>query len=136
MNRKKNPIRVRDVMKPEVDVVDGMLTVAEALNQMKYPETSTLIVDKRDEHDEYGVVMFRDVARQVLAHGRSPDRVNVYEIMSKPAIGVDPDMDVRYTARLFDQFGLSRAPVIDGGKVIGLVSYSDIVLKGLLAPND
>lgn len=132
MNRQRKIVRVRDVMKTEVDVVDGMLTVSAALQSMKYPNTSTLVVDKRDEDDEYGVVMFRDVARQVLAHDRSPDRVNVYEIMSKPAIHVDPDMDVRYCARLFDRFGLSRAPVLDNGRIIGLVSYSDIVLKGLL----
>lgn len=136
MNRQKKIVRVRHVMKTEVDVVDGMLTVSAALESMKYPNTSTLIVDKRDEDDEYGVVMFRDIARQVLAHDRSPDRVNVYEIMSKPAIHVDPDMDIRYCARLFDRFGLSRAPVLDKSRVVGLVSYSDIVLNGFLRKSD
>ena len=133
MNRQKNIVRVRDVMKTDVDVVDGMLTVAEALKSMKHPETRTLIVDMRDEDDEYGVVMFRDLAREVLAHDLSPDRVNVYEIMSKPVIHVDPEMDVRYCTRLFDQFGLSRAPVLENRHIIGLVSYTDIVLKGMLA---
>ncbi|NIM69847.1 MAG: CBS domain-containing protein [Xanthomonadales bacterium] len=124
--------RVRQVMKTEVDVVDGMLTVADALKQMKYPETRTLIVDKRDDDDEYGVVMFRDLARQVLGRDLSPDRVNIYEIMSKPVLAVDPDMDIRYCTRLFDRFGLSRAPVLENGRIVGLVSYTDIVLKGLL----
>ena len=132
MNKQKNVIRVRHVMKKEVDVVDGMLTVSEALKSMKYHETRTLIVDKRDENDEYGVVMFRDLAREVLARDLSPNRVNVYEIMSKPVIHVDPEMDVRYCARLFDRFGVSRAPVLQDGKIIGLVSYTDIVMKGLL----
>lgn len=132
MSKQKKIIRVRHVMKSEVDVVDGMLTVAEALRIMKYPDTRTLIVDKRDDDDEYGVVMFRDLAREVLARDLSPERVNVYEIMSKPVIHVDPEMDVRYCARLFDRFGLSRAPVLEHGKIIGLVSYTDIVLKGLL----
>jgi len=136
MNRQKKIVRVRHVMKTEVDVVDGMQTVSAALQSMKYPNTSTLIVDKRDKDDEYGVVMFRDIARQVLAHDRSPDRVNVYEIMSKPAIHVDPDMDIRYCARLFDRFGLSRAPVLENGRVVGLVSYSDIVLNGFLRKSD
>lgn len=136
MNNHKKIIRVRHVMKSEVDVVDGMLTVAEALKAMKYPDTRTLIVDKREPDDEYGVVMFRDLAREVLARDLSPDRVNVYEIMSKPVIHVDPEMDVRYCARLFDRFGLSRAPVLKDGNIIGLVSYTDIVLKGLLGPLD
>ncbi len=132
MKKLENIIRVRDVMKSEVDVVDGMLTVAEALQSMKYPDTRTLIVDKRHEDDEYGVVMFRDMAKKVLARDYSPSRVNIYEIMSKPVISVHPDMDIRYCTRLFDRFGLSRAPVLEDHKIIGLVSYTDIVLKGLM----
>ena len=51
--------------------------------------------------------------------------------MSKPVISVHPDMDIRYTARLFGQFGLAVAPVIDNGEVVGTVTYTDIVLEGL-----
>ncbi len=131
MKKLEKVIRVRDVMKSEVDVVDGMLTVTEALKSMKYPDTRTLIVGKRHADDEYGVVMFRDMAKKVLARGHSPNRVNIYEIMSKPVVSVHPDMDIRYCTRLFDRFGLSRAPVLENQEVIGLVSYTDIVLKGL-----
>jgi predicted transcriptional regulator len=136
MKKLENVIRVRDVMKSEVDVVDGMLTVSEALKSMKYPNTRTLIVDKRHVDDEYGVVMFRDMAKKVLSRDQSPNRVNIYEIMSKPVISVDPEMDIRYCSRLFDRFGLSRAPVLEDNKIIGLVSYTDIVLKGLFLEMD
>ena len=136
MKKLDNVIRVRDVMKSEVDVVEGMMTVTEALNSMKYPDTRTLIVDKRHEDDEYGVVMFRDMAKKVLARDHSPNRVNIYEIMSKPVISVHPDMDIRYCTRLFDRFGLSRAPVLENHKIIGLVSYTDIVLNGLIMEMD
>lgn len=132
MKQLENIIRVGDVMKKDFDIVDGMMTVTEALKSMKYPDTRTLIVDKRHEDDEYGVVMFRDMAKKVLARDQSPDRVNIYEIMSKPVISVHPDMDIRYCTRLFDRFGLSRAPVLEHQKIIGLVSYTDIVLKGLI----
>jgi signal-transduction protein with cAMP-binding, CBS, and nucleotidyltransferase domain len=91
-----------------------------------------LIVDKRNEDDEYGVVMFRDIAKRVLAPDLSPERINIYEIMAKPVMGVDPQMDVRYCIKLFDRFGLSRAPVLENGKIIGLVSYTDIVLKSVM----
>lgn len=123
-------IRVRDVMKTELDIVDGMVTVTEALKSMKFPDTRTLIVDKRHDDDEYGVVNFRDMAKKVLARDYSPNRVNIYEIMSKPVISVHPDMDIRYCTRLLDRFGLSRAPVLENQKIVGLVSYTDIVLKG------
>jgi predicted transcriptional regulator len=136
MKQLENVIRVRDVMKSEVDVVDGMMTVTEALKSMKYPDTRTLIVDKRHDDDEYGVVMFRDMAKKVLARDHSPNRVNIYEIMSKPVISVHPEMDIRYCTRLFDRFGLSRAPVLENNKIIGLVSYTDIVLNGLILEMD
>lgn len=136
MKRLEKVVRVRDVMKSEVDIVDGMLTVTEALKSMKYPDTRTIVVDKRHADDEYGVVMFRDMAKRVLSRDQSPNRVNIYEIMSKPVVSVHPDMDIRYCVRLLDRFGLSRAPVIENLKIIGLVSYTDIVLKGLIQEMD
>jgi len=131
LNSEREIIRVRDVMKTKFDRVDGRVTVSAALQQMKHVETKSLIVEKRDEDDEYGMVLISDIAKLVLAKDRSPDRVNVYEIMTKPLLPVDPDMDIRYCARYFDRFGLSRAPVIESRKVVGIISYTDMVLKGL-----
>jgi len=124
-------MRVRDVMKHNFDMIDGKMTVRDALNTMKHVETKCLIVDKRNEDDEYSMVLISDIAKQVLAKDRSPERVNIYEIMTKPVISVDPDMDIRYCARMFERFGLSRAPVVENGKVIGIVSFTDMVLKGV-----
>jgi CBS domain-containing protein len=127
-------VRVRNVMKPHFDLVDGMATVAEALDTMRHVDTKTLIVKKRHRDDEYGMVLISDIARQVLAKDRAPERVNIYEIMAKPVLTVNPDMDIRYCARLFARFDLSRAPVVEGGEVAGIVSITDLVIKGLL-PN-
>jgi CBS domain-containing protein len=129
-------IRVRDVMKTGYDLVDGMTTVKDALSKMRHVETKCLIVDKRHADDEYGIVLISDIAKYVLAKDRAPERVNVYEVMSKPVIAVDPDMDIRYCARLFEKFGLSRAPVIDGGKLMGVVSFTDMVLHGMVGSSD
>jgi len=123
-------VRVSEVMKSHFDTIDGKLTVADALKTMKHVETKTLIVDKRHDDDEYGMVLLSDIAKHVLAVDRSPERVNVYEIMSKPVITVRPDMDIRYCARLFDRLGLSRAPVLDQGEVVGIVSFTDMILRG------
>ena len=131
MSEARKVIRVRDVMKVGVDMVDGLTTVADALRMMKHVDTNTLIVNKRDDDDEYGIVLLSDIAREVIAKDRAPERVNVYEIMAKPVVSVEPGLDIRYCARLFDKFGLARAPVIENGKVIGIVSYTDMVLKGL-----
>ncbi len=132
MSSERKIIRVRDVMKLEFDVIDGRVTVMEALRTMRHVETKSLIVDKRHDDDEFGMVLLSDIAREVLAKDRSPERVNVYEIMSKPLLPVDPDMDIRYCARYFEKFNLSRAPVVEDRKVIGIISYTDMVLKGLV----
>lgn len=124
-------VRVREVMKQQFDTVDGMATVAEALRTMKHIETKCLIVKKRHPDDEYGMLLISDIARNVLGKDRSPERVNVYEVMAKPVITVDPEMDIRYCARLFERFNITRAPVINGGNVIGVVSLTDLVLKGM-----
>jgi predicted transcriptional regulator len=118
-------------MRTHVAVVDGRITVLEALRVMKKEKMTCLIVRKRSESDEYGMLLFSDVAKQVIAKDRAPERVNVYEIMAKPVISVRPDMDIRYCARLFGNFGISHAPVIDAGEVVGVVSYYLLVLEGL-----
>ncbi|MGA8202957.1 MAG: CBS domain-containing protein [Woeseiaceae bacterium] len=122
---------VRKVMRTDVTHVDGKITVLEALRIMKRDQVTCLIVNKRFESDEWGMLLFSDVAKQVIAKDRAPERVNVFEIMAKPVISVRPDMDIRYCARLFDRFGISHAPVIENDKVVGMVSYYLLVLEGL-----
>ena len=124
-------VRVKDVMKTQFDLIHGIETVADALRQAKHLETECLLVDRRNDDDEYGIVLLADIAKKVLGAEKAADRVNVYEIMSKPVISVDPDMDIRYCARLFERFGLTLAPVVKNRTVSGVVSYRDIVLRGL-----
>ena len=129
----KKVVRVREVMKTRFDMVDGLATVSEALAEMRHVENKSLIVDKRHEDDEFGILLISDIARSVLAQDRAPERVNVYEVMSKPVITVDAEMDIRYCARLFENFNLSRAPVVVDQKVVGNVSFTDMVLKGMMS---
>jgi len=124
-------IRVRDVMKTDFATIDGIATVGDALRKMKALKTSVLVVNKRHEDDEYGMINSGDIARHVLAKDRAPDRVNVYEVMSKPVISVHPDMDIRYCSRLFADYNLVSAPVIENNKIIGVVSPNSLVLDGM-----
>ncbi|CAH8200479.1 MULTISPECIES: CBS domain-containing protein [Vibrio] len=126
-----NKIRVRDVMANTYVIVDGLTTVHEGIHLAKQSQVKALIVDKRHEDDEYGIVLMNDIAKKVLAQNRATQRVNIYEIMTKPALSVSPDMNVKYCARLFERFGISRAPVIENGKVVGMVSYNNIVINGM-----
>jgi signal-transduction protein with cAMP-binding, CBS, and nucleotidyltransferase domain len=131
-DKQQRPIvRIRDVMKKEFDMIDGLDTIENALKKMKHINNKCLVVNKRHDDDEYGILLISDIGRKVLALDKAPDRINVYEIMAKPVISVDSAMDVKYCARLFDRFDISRAPVMENGNVVGIVSLTDLVLKGL-----
>lgn len=128
---KNKVIMAREVMHKNYLEIDGKATVKEALRIMRNNKYNLLVIKKRDEHDAIGLVVLSDIVKKVLAKDKAPERVNAYEIMSKPVISVDPDLDVRYCARLFSRFGLSNAPVIENGQVIGIVSYNELVYEGL-----
>jgi predicted transcriptional regulator len=118
-------------MRTDVTEVDGQLDVLSAMKIMKKVGATSLVVKRRDENDEYGLLLFSNVAKKVIAKNRAPERVNVYEIMAKPVLTVRPDMDIRYCARLFENFGISHAPVVENDKIVGIVSYYLLVLHGL-----
>jgi predicted transcriptional regulator len=111
--------------------MDGMQTIREAIDAMKSERCNVIIVNKRDAHDAYGILVLSDIAKQVIAKDRSPERVNIYEIMSKPIVSVPPQMDIRYCARLFESFGLSYTPVIEQEQILGIIGYKELVLHKL-----
>ena len=126
-------ICVKDVMKTDYGTIDGGATIKEALIEMNRLKTTALIVNKRSEDDEYGLLLVSDIAEQVLAKDRAPSRVNVYEIMTKPAISVGPDMDIRYCSRLMSSLKLTRILVVKDNALLGRVSPRALVLDGLAA---
>ncbi len=131
MNEKKPAIRVRQVMQSNFTTIGGMTTVADALEKLAIENDSALLVDKRHDDDEYGLLLISDIARHVLAKDKNPERVNVYEIMAKPVLSVHPEMDIKYCARLLQRFDLTRAPVLENQIAVGLVSFENLVLRGL-----
>jgi predicted transcriptional regulator len=124
--------QVRDCMRKEITEVDGTLDVLSALKVMKKVGATSLIVKRRDDRDEYGLLLFSDIAKKVIAKDRAPERVSVYEVMAKPVLSVRPDMEIRYCARLFENFGISHAPVVENGKIVGIVSFYLLVLHSIL----
>jgi len=125
-------IRARDVMHKQLVFIDGMATAREAAAKMRSEKVSSLLVKKRHDDDAWGIVVVQDFIKGVIIPGRSPDEVNVYEIMTKPIITVPADMAIRYVARLIDRAGIRRAPVEDGGELIGMISLSSLILDNEL----
>jgi len=122
-------LRVSDVMSGELHTIDGLATVAEAMATMKRLRISSLVVNRGHDDDELGMLTVTDLARDVVTQDRAPERVNVYEVMSKPALTVQSSMLARYAVRLLVQFGVSRTLVVDEqGEPLGLVTVRDLVL--------
>ncbi|MGI0485155.1 CBS domain-containing protein [Pantanalinema rosaneae CENA516] len=120
--------KASDIMTEDVATVRGSATVAEAVRLMKLKGLHSLIVDRRSDDDAYGIVTDTDIASKVVAYGKDPKQVRVYEVMTKPCVVINPDLAVEYVARLFAQTGIDRAPVIQGD-LVGIISVTDILLK-------
>ena len=123
------PLRVGDIMSADVHSVDGLATVGEAMAVMRRHGISSLVVNRRDADDEFGLLVVSDIAAQVVAAGRAPERVHVYEVMSKPVPTLPSDMLARYATRLLVRLGLSRAIVVDQDRnLLGMATLRDLVL--------
>lgn len=129
MSKEKSAIRVRDVMTTSLRTISATATVKDAIQDFEASHVSSLVVPRRDDADELGLVTVRDIATKVIAEGQSVDRVYVYEIMRKPVLTVDAAMNVKYAVRLLTRFGLSRAIVVDESREpLGIVTLRDMVL--------
>ncbi len=122
-------IPVRDVMSADIKAIDGLASVKDAVQLMRKSKISSVIVERRHEHDEYGLVTVKDIAEKVLVADLSPERVSAYEIMRKPVFSIDAKMDIRYAVRLLSRFGITRSLVLDEGKAVGIVTLRDIVMR-------
>lgn len=121
-------VRARDVMLKQVPTIDGMATAREAAAMMKEHQVSSLLVDKRNDDDAWGLVSIQDLITEVLVPAKDATMVNVYEIMTKPIFSVAADMDIRYVARLLHRVNMRRAPVEDNGELVGMVTLTSLVL--------
>ena len=119
---------VADIMTTEVVTVRNAARVTEAIALMQQRAVTALIVEKIYESDAYGIVTAGDIVGKVIAFGRDPFQLRVYEIMTKPCIVLNPNLGVEHAARLLSQNHLHSAPVIQG-KLLGILSITDILQR-------
>ena len=132
MDTKRSFQSAKDVMTKNIVFVDGMATAKEAVEIMRQKNVEALIVKKRHEQDAYGIVIVHDFIKGVIIAEKTSEEVNIFEIMTKPAISVPADMDIRYVARLLYRAGIRRAPVEECGELIGMISLSSLILDNEL----
>lgn len=127
-----NAARVEDYMSKTLHLIDRDATVHEAISLLKQHDVNALIVDRRDDDDEIGLVTVSDVAREVMGKHKPPDRTYVFEIMTKPIVALPARMKVIYATRLLADLDLSQAVVTnDSRDPIGIVNRRDLVFACL-----
>lgn len=122
-------VRVADAMQTSLQIVDGLSSVADAISEMQRLRVSSLIIERRNGDDEFGIVTVQDIAAKVLAHNRPAARTSVYEVMTKPALTLPAGMSAKYAIRLLARLDQSRALVTRDDELIGLVTLRDLVVR-------
>jgi len=129
-------IPVRDVMTKQAELVDGLASIREAVKIMNEKKVNTLVVDRRDNKDDFGLITVNEIATHIIEPNRSLDRSAVYEYMVKPALTVGADKNIRYAIRLLSRYGETRAIVTENEHAVGFVTFADMVLHYLEALGD
>jgi len=118
-------LEVEDVMVEEVMTIDEEATVKKAVELMNKHEIGCLIVMR--EGKPSGILTERDLLKRVLAESRDPEKIKVLEVMSKPLVVGRPHMDVEDAARLMFKMKIKKLPVVEKGRLLGLVTLTDLV---------
>jgi predicted transcriptional regulator len=121
-------IRVSDVMRTTLHMTDGLSSVQEALETMQRLSVSSLIIERRNPDDAYGILTVQDIATRVMSLNKPMARTSVYEVMTKPALTLVASMKVKYAIRLLSRLGLTRALVTRDDELTGLVTLRDLVV--------
>lgn len=119
-------LKARDIMTNRVITISSLATVSEALDLMRKNKVHELVVERSGHDDAYGIITDEDIVYNVIAEGEDPIAVQVYEVMMKPCVVVNPDLGVEFVAKLFANVGIRCAPVIQE-KLLGIISVSDIL---------
>lgn len=127
-------LTVADIMTPNVVTLRSSVTVAQAMLLMQQENVRSIVIDPEVQGGVYGLLTLRDVVYQVTAKAADPAQVIVCEIMQKPCLIVDPQSTLTELAQRFAEAGRQQAVVLSQGRLVGLVSVTDVVMKSVLDP--
>ncbi len=116
----------RDVMSYTLFLISPSASVAEASAKMEQHHIHSLLVERADATDAYGIITDTDLVGKVLARGKAPLQTLVRDVMSKPIITIPPDCLLAEIAQLMARNHINHLPVFDGKQLVGMVSSTDI----------
>jgi len=117
-------LKVEDVMVKEVITIDENSTVKEAAEIMNKFEIGCLIAVRKGK--AMGIITERDLLKRVVAEAKDANKTKVKDVMSSPLVVVEPKMDLEEAVKLMFQMKIKKLPVVDGKRLVGLVSLTDI----------
>lgn len=120
-------ILVKDVMQTNVETISPLASFKEALAKMKEKKVQSLIVDKQDQHDTYGIITYTSILKAVFAEDGDIDLLNVYDMAVKPAVSISKDVEIKYAAKMMVNFNIKRLLVVDNNQLEGIISMTDII---------
>jgi CBS domain-containing protein len=119
-------MQVSDIMRTDVKTIGEDDSIAAASRKMREANVGCLVVT--NARNVVGVITDRDMVIDCLTEAHDPWGCLVYQHMSKPAIVVKPTADILDAAQMMAQRKIRRLPVMDGSKLVGIVSFSDVAL--------
>ncbi len=111
--------------KAPIDTIESQLTVADAAKAMSEKDRGCLVVV--NDGNPVGIITERDMIRRVIAKNKNPIATKVVDIMSMPLISTGSETKISDVAKLLQKNGIRRMVVIDNGKIVGMLSATDIV---------
>ena len=117
-------MQLKDVMKSEVISVGQDSTVTDAARRMREANIGCLLVLEGDSL--MGIVTDRDLLIGCLGAGHNPAESRVSQYMSSPVITESPSTEIQIAAHMMVSRRIKRLPLVEDGKLVGLVSFSDI----------
>jgi CBS domain-containing protein len=124
-------LTVADIMTEVVATIPSAATVADAIALMQRRQIRSLLVERRQTSMPFGLVTDRDIVYAVVARGHDPEKVIVQDIMRQPCIAMSPNTTIQEASQMLSDSNLERAPVVDGDRLLGIVSVTDILTRGL-----
>jgi CBS domain-containing protein len=119
---------IKEVMTSEVKACEPDTSVSEAAKVMAKEDVGPVPVV--EEGRLTGIVTDRDIVVRVVAEGRDPSSTTVGEIASRDLVTVSPDDDLDMALKQLAQNQVRRIPVVEGGRLVGIVAQADIARLG------
>ncbi len=120
-------MKVRDVMTSSVDWVTSDASVVEVAQMMKKDDVGSIPICK--DNKLIGIITDRDIVLKVVAAGGNTNTISAKDIMSTDIISVSADQDVHDAANMMSKYQIRRLPVLENGKLIGIVAIGDLAIE-------